>query len=401
MYIVLAFVCLIGVTDQRILHRHDFSSLNDDDNTYFRGSNYIRLINTSMHATFEPSLYSTWMIETALEQMQSYGYNYIRVFLACPTYYAGFGLSSPGVPLNYTKNVIDFLVRAANHKILVMLTADFNPLNYQSIINSYPMPPNVTGGNVIIFHRGQVEAKAQFFRDLLSQIKAVNMTAFENIFAIDIFNEIAVSVREQPFSLTSGLVPFEDILYDMANGNDRQRMLDIAGNIWMDTVVAAIKLVSPRILVTASLFSPNAVGHDGFDGVQVRPPDADDRYPLRPASLIQSLADYIDLHVYASENAQKELAGAALSPEKPILMGETGAYTGFFSNASIAALAIKKVIIDSFDYGFIGWSIWTWDSIDQQPRFWTLTEQNNTINNVLAPSVWPIGKLAKKLPIKF
>ncbi|CAF1506090.1 unnamed protein product, partial [Adineta steineri] len=250
-------------------------------------------------------------------------------------------------------------------------------------------------------HRGQVEAKAQFFRDLLSQIKAVNMTAFENIFAIDIFNEIAVSVREQPFSLTSGLVPFEDILYDMANGNDRQRMLDIAGNIWMDTVVAAIKLVSPRILVTASLFSPNAVGHDGFDGVQVRPPDADDRYPLRPASLIQSLADYIDLHVYASENAQKELAGAALSPEKPILMGETGAYTGFFSNASIAALAIKKVIIDSFDYGFIGWSIWTWDSIDQQPRFWTLTEQNNTINNVLAPSVWPIGKLAKKLPIKF
>ncbi|CAF1342516.1 unnamed protein product [Adineta ricciae] len=72
-------------------------------------------------------------------------------------------------------------------------------------------------------------------------------------------------------------------------------------------------------------------------------------------------------------------------------MGETGAYTGDFSNASIAALAIKKVIIDSFNYQFNGWGIWTWNSIDQIPRFWTLTEQNNTINKVLSPSFWPIG----------
>ncbi|UJR12237.1 hypothetical protein I4U23_016414 [Adineta vaga] len=388
MRIVLTFVFLLVVT-----YQHDIILFHNNSN-YLRGTNYIRLINTSMHATFEPSLYSTWKIEDALTQMESYGYNYVRVFLACPYFYAGFGLSSPGVPINYTKNIVDFLIRASNHNISVMLTADFNPLNYQSIIDSYPIPANVTGINLIIFHRGQIAAKAQFLQDLLSQIKLLNRIAFETIFAIDIFNEISISVHEQPFSFTSGFVSFEDILYDMSKGNDRQQMLDIAGNSWMDSIVATIKLISPNISVSASLFSPNAVGHDGFDGVQTRPAGADDRYPLRPASLVKSLADYIDLHVYASDNAKKELEGAALSSEKPIIMGETGAYTGYFSNASIAALAIKKVIIDSFDYKFSGWSIWTWDSTDQIPRFWTLTEQNNTLNNILAPNVWPLGKLS-------
>ncbi|CAF1446675.1 unnamed protein product, partial [Rotaria sordida] len=282
------------------------------------------------------------MIDNAMIQMYNYGYNYVRVFLDCPTLYNGFGLSSPGIPLSYTKNVIDFLVRASNHQLSVMLTASWNPANYQPIIDSYPMPSIVSGINTIIFHAGQAAAKAQFFQDLLYEIKAINSTAFQTIFAIDVFNEIGVSVQEEPFSLTSGLVSFGDVLYDMARGDHRQQLLDIAGKIWLNTVAAAIKLVSPTILVTASLFSPNAVGHDGFDGVQIRPPNVDDRYPLRPASLVHSLADYIDLHVYASDNAQKELEGADLSPEKPFLMSETGAFKGNYPNASIAATAVQK-----------------------------------------------------------
>ena len=81
------------------------------------------------------------------------------------------------------------------------------------------MTANVTGTNLVIFHRGQIEAKAQFFHDLLSQIKSLNTTALQTIFAIDIYNEISV---------------------------------------------------------TASLFLLNAVGHDGFNGAQVRLLDAGD-----------------------------------------------------------------------------------------------------------------------------
>jgi hypothetical protein len=354
-----------------------------------RGTNYLRLISTKIHVLFEPDLYSLWDIETALKQMHSYGYNYVRVFLSCPNLSRGFGLSSPGVSINYTMNVVDFLVRAANHEIYVMLTAEWNPANYQSIIDSYPKPANVSGTNYRIFHDGQTAAKAQFFKDLLQEIKNISSIAFQNIFAIDICNEISVSVHEKPFNLTSGIVTFKGISYDMAKGTDRQQLVDTAGNIWLNTTATAIKSIAPTILVTASLFSPNGVGHNGFDGVQTRPLNKDERYPLRPGSLVDSLADYIDLHVYVSNISNADMKGAALPKSKPILMGETGAARAEFSTASSAALAIKNLMIESLNYGFTGWGIWNWDTVEQITR-WTLAEQNNTMNNFLSPSAWPI-----------
>jgi hypothetical protein len=165
--------------------------------------------------------------------------------------------------------------------------------------------------------------------------------------------------------------------------------VDIAGNIWLNTVATAIKSVAPSILVSASLFSPNAVGHNGFDGVQPRPPKADERYPLRPASLVNSLADYIDLHVYpVHTNTRADFEAAGLSRAKPLLLGETGAFKFVYPNASSGAIAIKNTMIESVNYGFTGWGIWTWDSVEQL-SLWTLTEANNAMNNVLAPSVWP------------
>jgi hypothetical protein len=375
------------ITQRNSNGQHAFTLNNNQ--TFLRGSNYIRLINASIHATFEPDLYARWDIDTALKQMHSYGYNYVRVFLGCPTLYRGFGLSSPGIPFSYTQNVIDFLIKASNYQIAVMLTAEWSPANYQSIINSYPLPANVTGTNHIVFHAGQAAAKAQFFKDLLKEIQNASLTAFQAIFAIDIFNEISVSVHLQPFSLTSGIVSFGGVSYDMAKGSDRQELVDIAGNIWLNTVATAIKSVAPSILVSASLFSPNAVGHNGFDGVQPRPPKADERYPLRPASLVNSLADYIDLHVYpVHNNTRADFEAAGLSRAKPLLLGETGAFKFVYPNASSGAIAIKNTMIESVNYGFTGWGIWTWDSVEQL-SLWTLTEANNAMNNVLAPSVWP------------
>lgn len=377
--------CKINI--KQISNNKDIFTLNNGD-AYLRGSNYIRLINASIHVTFEPDMYALWDIENTFKQMHAYGYNYVRVFLDCPTLYRGFNLSSPGIPMSYTKNIIDFLTRASYYHIAVMLTASWNPANYQSIVNSYPTPANVTGTNMVIFHRGEAAAKAQFFQDILREIQTTSSEAFQAIFAIEIFNEISVSVQQQPFSLTSGIVTFENVSYDMANGSDRQQLVDVAGNNWLNTVTKTIKSFAPKILVTASLFSPNAVGHNGFDGVQPRPPSADDRYPLRPASFVNSLADYIDLHVYSSSNTRAEFEGAQLTNVKPLLLGETGAFKKDYANAMSAAIAIKNLMIESANYGFAGWGIWTWDTTEQL-TLWTLVDNNNTMNNVLSPSVWP------------
>jgi hypothetical protein len=382
------FIAHCAIVTQIDSNGHGYFSLNNAK-VALRGTNYLRLINASHHVNFEPDLYHFWDIDGALEQMQNYGYNYVRVFLECPSLIHGFNLSSPGVPMNYTKNVIDFLIRAANHNLSVMLTSSWNPANYQSIIDSYPKPANVTGTNEIIFHVGQAVAKAQFFKDFLQQVKDASPIAFQAIFAIDIFNEICVSVHEKPFSITSRIVVYNGVPYDMAKGSDRQQLLDLAANIWMNTSVVAIKSIAPTILVTASLFSPNVVGHNGFDGVQPRPPDADARYPLRAGSLVNSLADYIDLHIYAGGDPKSAMEGAALPRSKPILMGETGAYRPWFKNTSIAASVIQNVMIESLNFGYTAWGIWNWDTLEEL-TFWTLTEDNNALNNVLSPKAWPI-----------
>ena len=399
-YFVFIFAALISLVDSAIVIQYDtngqsFFSLNNAP-VIPRGSNYMRLRNASHHILFEPTLYHQWDVDSALREMNSFGYNYVRVFLECETLIRGFNLSSPGLPMNYTINVIDFLLRAANYNLSVMLTSSWNPANYQSIIDSFPRPANLSGVNEIVFHPGQAAAKAQFFIDLLQQIRNTSSTALETIFAIDIFNEISISVHSLPFSLTSGIVIYRDTAYDMANGTERQLLLDTASNIWMNISAVAIKSIAPSILVTASLFSPTVVGHKGFDGVQNRPPNADPRYPLRPGCLVNSLADYIDVHIYAGPDPQGDMAGAAIPRTKPILMGETGTYKPWYKNISIAAQTIKTVMIESLDFGYTGWGIWNWNTVEQL-TFWTLTEQNNTLNNVLSPKVWPIVKSENSL----
>ena len=98
------------------------------------------MINASIHVLSEPDLYPRWQeeIETALQQMHMYGYNYVKIFVDYPTLSRGFGLSSPGVPMSYTQNVVNFLITASKYQIAVILTASWNPANYQSIIDSYP-----------------------------------------------------------------------------------------------------------------------------------------------------------------------------------------------------------------------------------------------------------------------
>lgn len=82
----------------------------------------------------------------------------------------------------------------------MMLIALLNPANYQSMIDSYLMPADVTGTNAIVFHAGQAAAKAPFFQDLFNQIRNVTTEALQAISAINIFNELSISVRQQSLS---------------------------------------------------------------------------------------------------------------------------------------------------------------------------------------------------------
>ncbi len=149
-----------------------------------RGNNYIRLAwqqppfqgwgEEYYHSTFNVGLYDSARAETALAAMQTNGYNIVRVFLnGCCTGTIG-NPNGTGLSSAYIANVVDFLSRAANHAIYVILTWEWLPA--QGGYWSAPLPscpdfidpnnPTSPSVNMIDLCSAGVATTAQFFHDL-------------------------------------------------------------------------------------------------------------------------------------------------------------------------------------------------------------------------------------------
>lgn len=369
-----------------------------------RGINFTRLtrLNSngdSSHSTFDPGYYETIKdteVENALRIASESGYNYVRVFLA----YDSFGMKEPGVHPGYLSNLADFIARSNRHNLYVVLTGSWAPANYDSLVYSVPFPDNVEGPNYVYFHLGQRIAWTQSYIDLLTALRNISPELISTIFAIDIRNENAYDVNLKPFSLESGTVTFEGSTYDMARANDRQELADTTSVRWVNAITQGIKQVDSDILVGASVFSPVAIGRDGFDGVQIRDCDrrgrCDNRYPFRPLKLqMHSMLDFIDLHLYQEAGrAEAKFIREARSMElplpsqnaKPLLMGEFGAFRHDYSEPAHASEDLRIHLRKSCDYNFVAWGFWTIDTIDGT---WGLLEQDGALNKVVAPIHWP------------
>lgn len=139
-----------------------------------------------------------------------------------------------------------------------------------------------------------------------------------------------------------------------------------------NTIATAVRSVAPGVLVSASLFTPLAVGGSAFNGVQCfSTPCVDDGYPLRPSVLMQnSSLDYIDIHVYPSGPSYTlaaDLGSAEITADavwsKPLLMGEYGVVkNSYYNTATLAAATLTSQLQLSCQYGFTGWGLWTWDT---------------------------------------
>ena len=374
-----------------------------------RGQNYIRLA-ASGHAVFEPGLYSPQNVESALEYMRGSGYNYVRVFLAdSNSINSGFGLSSPGISDAYLNNVADFIFRAANNGIRIMLTGGAVPSNYISIVSSYPSQTSFQFqdgepvSNAFLMHPGWAHAHAQFLSDLLNGLKARNPVLLSAIFSIDIENEATFNTTTLPLSLHSGSVTINGVSYDMSNMTDRQQMMNASAVQWFLTVRNAIKAVDPQILVSASVFPPYPIGRVGFDGADWHdtafpyPWSDKTRMPVDPMPLLVfGQADYLDIHNYWDLDA--DLSSVGLSKQtilsKPIIIGEYGALRSSYSTASSAGTAMNSYMQSSCSYGFTGWGYWTWDTDEQVDssgltQFWNTVDSGGAVNGAIAPLAWP------------
>lgn len=354
-----------------------------------RGANYIRLDwqrnragdRFLGHSTFGPGFYDAERAEQALAQMQADGYNVARVFLETGTTTSidgTYGLSDA-----YMDNVADFLRLAQAHDIYVIFATDWVPdaPPYSEII-ARECCEIFNSSNAVHLSASGVEANRLFFADVARALLD-RQAPLEAVFSFNVSNELSFDSDQPPLSWTSGTVtPGNGQTYDMANPADKRRMIDDGVVYFIDQVRAAIREVSPTALVGVGFFEPQEPNPS-----RVGDPRVIRTYP----AIWESTADYVDLHTYpgfdltlAEYVENYEINGMV---EKPIVMGEFGAFRAPFPTAQDAALALVDWQVESCQYGFDGWLVWTWDREDHE--LYSALSDEGAINSMLAPAVRP------------
>lgn len=352
-----------------------------------RGSNYIRLgpqqplyggATFTYHSTFNVGAYDAARAGQALQRMHAEGYNTVRVFLNGNCKNDCIGAEAGGLSTSYVANLVDFLNKAKAESIYVILTTDSEPgtPSYMQLFDS-TWSPDFGGTNANLLRRGGILVGQQFWQDLIDALNA-QRAPLDSILAYELRNELFFETNAGPLNLTTGTVNTANgKSYDMAVEADRQRMMDENLVLWIDDIREAILEHDPTALVSVGFFPPDAPN----------PWNSAPRYIRTSPAVWQSTMDFVDFHPYPGGYTLDKLVenlGMAGHEEKPVVMGEFGAARSTYSTAAQTAQALHDWQVDSCQYGFDGWLLWTWDSDEQTDFYNGLTDQGQ-IDQALAP----------------
>jgi len=372
-----------------------------------RGSSYVRLDYSEglHHSTFQPGLYSPAACETALAAMEHDRYNVVRVFVDYG-YWDGRtdgingAWTTPGLEPTYLDNLGDFLLRATQHHLYVMLALEILPHNQHYVDLMQPVNPAISSFNTFWLDGGPMQAKKAYVTDLVDGLAArIGVARLSTIFAYELESEMFYSADLLPFSSTSLSVTTADgQTYSMADPAQREACADNNMVYYANLETDAIKARDPGALVTIGAFTYRAVGKDGPAGLPIPSPGEDQRFPVRISVLArQSRLDFVDLHTYplgagytlAADLASSEWSDIPLAA-CPVLMGEFGAFEMFYPDITAAAALMRDHQIEGWNRGFSGFLYWTYDTENQpSPQLWTLVDGNGAINQLLAPLYRP------------
>ena len=355
-----------------------------------RGNDYVRysqqvflpqMVTLQGHSTFNPGLYDSARVETALAEMQANGYNITKVWLnyCCQIGSVG-NPNGTGLSTDYVANVVDFLNRAKTHNIYVVITTDDLPWvgGYRDIMNQWCGQNNAcntyVGFNLQYLTQGGIDANKKFWRDLVQALTA-QQAPFEAIFAYEVREEIYIDPTQAPLNLTSGMISTANgQTYDMSVPAAKLQMQ--ADNLihFTDQMRSSIQQLDSQALVAVGFFTFN-------DPLKIPP------FP----TIASSTMDFVDLHPYPGEGytLAQAVQGWGMSgfTQKPIMMGEFGASTTSFATEGDAALALHDWQVQSCTFGFDGWLVWTWDTTEQTSFVhWPAISGLGLINKSLAPA---------------
>jgi len=350
-----------------------------------RGSNYARwgtlpsncLEVPEFYTTLAAGAYDACEAERALMRMKAGGYNTVRVTISDYCTLNSNGTFKP----QYLSNWTDFLIRAKNHDLYVLITLPFLPVPSRYTI---PPQPNFEWENIFTLTSAGIAAEIGFWQGFIPGIVALG-APLDHVLGWSIKGEMYFHAEHPPFNLTSGLVTAANgMTYDMSSAAEKQRLMDEGLVYYIGRLRTAIRALDPTALVTIGFFSPqspnpNRVG----DPRLVRT-----YWALADPSLGGSTADFVDLHLYPG--VELSLAQYVQNCEmvglerKPIILGEFGAWD-FAYSAEAAAKALQDWQVESVSSGFDGWLHWTWDLDNHPDNTYSESIECGVIHEALAP----------------
>ncbi len=358
-----------------------------------RGATYTRLgpIQTSngpiiYHTTFQVGAYDAARAETALEQMRSDGYNTVQVEVhGCDDRCVADPVTG-GLNDRYLDNVVDFLKKAGQNNLFVMLRTDDLPhgSTYANDLFIKHFRSDVQGVNAQFLTLEGIQANQHYYHDLITAL--LNKGApLEIIIGYAIRGEAFMDGTTPPLNFTSGkFTGSNGQTYDLSLPDERTRLMDDGFVYFADQVRATILEVDPTALVGMGFFAPQAP-HPYRVG--------DMRLTATKGLMYKSSLDFLDFHPYPGEELTlsqfMENYGYDQKVSKVLMMSEFGAYKRTYGTARRAAQANADWQSESCQYGYDGWLWWTWDTTEQDPPMWTAVDENGLVAKALSPQTRP------------
>jgi hypothetical protein len=270
-----------------------------------------------------------------------------------------------------------------------MLTSNDLPDDggYSAEANAVAGPAFAGYRNAFYLTPQAVSATRRYWRDIVTGLIARGAPT-DAVLAYELVNEQWMFQDQPPLSLTSGSVTTTTGTYDMADPQQKKRMVADGLVAYADALRAEIRSHDPTALVTMGFFLPG-----------VAPGWYTDPAPL----LERSTLDLLDFHAYPgplSVGAHARHFGMLGHPEKPVLMGEYGAFRFRYATVEAAARALVRWVADSCRAGFDGWLYWTYRPAAPSAgdRTWGLIDRDGFLADLLSPRDHPDPCVAAEVP---
>ena len=374
-----------------------------------RGSNYIRLAD-GYHSNFDAAHYNRTRYVAALRAMQAGGLNMVRVFLdELPGRGIG-GAVAATEPLEagYVARLAQFVSDAAAHGIYTVVTMVYVPNNayFAAWSRAHFEPPGWSNWNAPFLTAAGQGTFAEYARQLGAALdKGLRPAAARGVL-VSLQNEFFLNSSAYPFDQRSLRITLGDNrTYDMADAASRQAAADSNTNRWAELAASAVKVHLPASPVFVGMFTFEAVGKGGPNGLLRSPQCAgercafgpcDCRFPARPAQLAEAAGiDLLDVHIYQADGGaqalRKNLATeewGRIRQDVPILLGEFGCNWNWQPNATACAPSVRQLQLSSCAQGFSGWLFWTYDC-EEQADWYNMADDGGAIGKALLPTAHP------------